>query len=369
MTASRRVRPVAPGVFSSKVSFRPETAAGQDKPRGEACSLMLGRSFFVPRSATLLGMIEPQLQQTLDDVARRLTKSGPPSSGCMHTFWDGQRFLMWDTRQIYELRCAYRLVGSTVGALPCNKRQICEYGVPLSLIAEEVILAAENGFMWVIDSSSVLPADPDIIDTPAGEEASRPPDTGWIGMDAIYPALLRSRDVVVKLTQEQVRLASCSRLLHAQVFRALWTRGFFITSGSCFGADYLCYPGDPLRHHAHLLVHVARPGRPMRTVEIACAARLANSVKKTAVLAECVDCAEVRFTMVESPSAPSYRARKTVEAADAACVAAGSRETDAESRAELALRAPLQGAPSVPQPRIRTRRPRAPWEEGRAHLC
>ena len=103
----------------------------------------------------------------------------------MHTFWDGQRFLMWDTRQIYELRCAYRLVGSTVGALPCNKRQICEYGVPLSLIAEEVILAAENGFMWVIDSSSVLPADPDIIDPPAGEEASRPPDTGWIGMDAI----------------------------------------------------------------------------------------------------------------------------------------------------------------------------------------
>ena len=39
--------------------------------------------------------------------------------------------------------------------------------------------------------------------------------------------------------------------------------------------------------------------------------------------------------------------------------------TDADAKAEVALAAPLQGAPAVPHPRERTRRPRAPWEEGR----
>ena len=90
------------------------------------------------------------------------------------------------------------------------------------------------------------------------------------------------------LSPQQLRLTipGRCRLAHAQVFRALWSRGFFITCGSNFGADYLCYPGDPMRHHAHLLVHVARPGQPQNAIELAAAARLANSVKKAAVLAE-----------------------------------------------------------------------------------
>ena len=33
-------------------------------------------------------------------------------------------------------------------------------------------------------------------------------------------------------------------------------------------APRLPHPGDPPRHHAHLLVHVARPGKPMRQIEL-----------------------------------------------------------------------------------------------------
>lgn len=31
--------------------------------------------------------------------------------------------------------------------------------------------------------------------------------------------------------------------LEATVFRDLWTRGFFVTSGLKFGCDFLAYPG------------------------------------------------------------------------------------------------------------------------------
>ena len=302
-------------------------------------------------------------------------------------YWDGGRFLLWNARHAYELRCAHRIVGSTVGALPTNKRQTCEYGMPLSLMFEEALLAVEQGFAEVVDASTLrtggavagaAAAETPRQDTP---QEARLPITGWHGIDAECATWVDA--ALVPLSAHQLRLASSGRMLHAQVFRALWLRGFFITSGSGFGADYLCYPGDPLRHHAHLLVHVGRPGRPMRLAELACAARLANSVKKTAVLAESGEGADVRFTTVESPSTQHHphAAMSTALGASSAAAhphpasppASTSASTatatpavglgDAEARAEVALQAPLQGAPSVPQPRERTRRPRAPWED------
>ena len=94
-------------------------------------------------------------------------------------------------------------------------------------------------------------------------------------------------------------------LLRARVFRALWSRGLFVVLGSGFGADFLCYHGDPLRSHAHLLVHVAQPGRCWKPVELVCATRLAISVKKAAVLAQCVADDTVTFVPL------NQRARKT----------------------------------------------------------
>ena len=73
----------------------------------------------------------------------------------MRAYWDGGRFLLWNTRHAYELRCAHRIVGSTVGALPTNKRQTCEYGMPLSLMFEEALLAVEEGFAEVVDASAL----------------------------------------------------------------------------------------------------------------------------------------------------------------------------------------------------------------------
>ena len=37
-------------------------------------------------------------------------------------------------------------------------------------------------------------------------------------------------------------------------FFDLWRRGFFLTDGSKFGADFLAYPGDPIRYHAQNII-------------------------------------------------------------------------------------------------------------------
>lgn len=336
-------------------------------------------------------------------------------------YYDGARFLVWDTRHAYELRGAHRIVGSTVGALPTNKRQTLEHGMPIALLFEEALLLAEEGLAEVL--SAPLPGSTAVVPPPSvtppesdaivaansiDEKPPWPPTNGWMCFDAECPAWASNAELSA-MTPSQVRLTDINgRLLHAQVFRALWQRGFYITCGSGFGADYLCYPGDPMRHHAHLLVHVPLAGvPPMNNVERACAARLANSVKKTAVLAEAAaDGAEVRFTTVEAPVRqlpPSILALRAKHAAATAAAAAAAQDATASSstaeaaavpqepqaappadplappqadalapppqdpqeKVEVVLQAPLKGAPAVPNPRERTRRVKAPWEEGR----
>jgi tRNA splicing endonuclease len=319
--------------------------------------------------------------------------------GPIRVYWDGQRFLVWNTRHVYTLRCLHRIVGCTVGALPHNKRQTQEYGMPVSLLLEEALLIAEEGIADVLDASTL-----DVVPKPrtdattdatgvAASSASGPPTTStWIHIDGACAAWAEAP--LPKLLPAQIRLAGANRLLHAAVFRSLWSKGFWITTSSSFGADYLCYPGDPMRHHAHVLIHVSRPGRPIRALEQGCTARLANSVKKTGVLAEVIDGGEVRFSPFSQPkielkpptpmSNTGAKRSLTSASGDAGAAVgsgtgAGKDHVVAEQGTEpgtlhrapvpsaalaeaQALIAPVEGGPQVPAPREPTRRARAPWE-------
>jgi len=207
--------------------------------------------------------------------------------------YDGFRFLVWDARQGYVLRCAHRIVGCHVGALPTNKRQNSEFGLPLCLLFEEVLLAVEEGFAEAIDVSGLAPA-PWALSIP-----ERPlPTNGHLCIFAEECNQWAGLPLPV-LAPKQLRLAGKGRLCQAQVYRALWERGHFVTPGSAFGSDYLCYPADPFRHHAHIMVHIAPPGRALRAVELACFARLAASVKKAAFVATYHAGGEVRLLPIE----------------------------------------------------------------------
>ncbi len=229
--------------------------------------------------------------------------------------YDGRRFLLWKPRQIYSLRCVYRIVGALVGALPTNKRQDVEHGAPLSLLHEEALLAVEEGIVEVVDVRELIAASETsgatTADAPADSSDEAPAAHGFHEIHTECPGWAELPLPALDPEQMRAIVAGAGRLPHAMAFRALWERGLYITPALAFGADYLCYRGDPMRHHAHLLVHVSRPGRALRPVELACAARLAGSVKKAAVLAECSDeGGRVRFIEVDTATACLSHAQK-----------------------------------------------------------
>ncbi|XP_053956708.1 tRNA-splicing endonuclease subunit Sen34 [Anastrepha ludens] len=53
---------------------------------------------------------------------------------------------------------------------------------------------------------------------------------------------------------------SIENSLKYKVFCDFWKRGYYVTAGDAFGADFLLYPGDPLQYHAsHIVILLDTP--------------------------------------------------------------------------------------------------------------
>ncbi|KAJ8368117.1 hypothetical protein SKAU_G00081450 [Synaphobranchus kaupii] len=69
-----------------------------------------------------------------------------------------------------------------------------------------------------------------------------------------------------------------------RVFRDLRRQGFYLTSAGKFGGDYLVYPGDPLRFHAHFIAMCVPMETPTPLCDLLALSRLGANVKKTILL-------------------------------------------------------------------------------------
>ena len=168
---------------------------------------------------------------------------------------------MWEPREIYALRVDHRLVGSLVGAISkaAHGRQAHEGGPPLALAYEEALLAAEEGIITVVDFNEPEPAAD--ADAAAGSSDAAAAGSSDAAADDAEPP-----ERVVPL--EEIRLLRPERLMYAKVFRDLWTQGHYVTMGARFGGDFLAYAGDPMRVHAHLIVHVIPSASEMVATEL-----------------------------------------------------------------------------------------------------
>ncbi|TDZ17364.1 putative tRNA-splicing endonuclease subunit tsp-4 [Colletotrichum orbiculare MAFF 240422] len=70
--------------------------------------------------------------------------------------------------------------------------------------------------------------------------------------------------------------------------RYLQSRGYFMTPGLRFGADYSVYPGDPLRYHAHFLATSYDLDGNIPMLDVVGSGRLGTSVKKGFLFGGCV---------------------------------------------------------------------------------
>jgi len=72
--------------------------------------------------------------------------------------------------------------------------------------------------------------------------------------------------------------------LKYRVFKDLWRRGKYVTSGDAFGADFLVYPGDPMIYHAsHIVILHEQP--VIKPLELIAKVRLSVIVNKSCVFA------------------------------------------------------------------------------------
>lgn len=68
------------------------------------------------------------------------------------------------------------------------------------------------------------------------------------------------------------------------IYKDLWERGFFLSAAGKFGGDFLVYPGDPLRFHAHYIAQCWAPEDAIPLQDLVSAGRLGTSVRKTLLL-------------------------------------------------------------------------------------
>ena len=64
------------------------------------------------------------------------------------------------------------------------------------------------------------------------------------------------------------------------VFRDLWEKGYYMTSGAKFGGDFLAYPGDPHRYHSHYVVVIVPMDAILSPYDVVSMGRLGTVVKK-----------------------------------------------------------------------------------------
>ncbi|CAG8554596.1 4473_t:CDS:2 [Ambispora gerdemannii] len=69
-----------------------------------------------------------------------------------------------------------------------------------------------------------------------------------------------------------------------KVFSDLWERGYFITNGIKFGGDFLLYSGDPLRYHSQIIATIVDINRPVSALDIITFGRMGTITKKSQLL-------------------------------------------------------------------------------------
>ncbi|XP_062409173.1 tRNA-splicing endonuclease subunit Sen34 isoform X2 [Sardina pilchardus] len=240
--------------------------------------------------------------------------------------------LLW---RVTDLKIARQtgVIGSLVGSLARQPRQNTRLGRPLELLDEEARLLAEEGKAKVLVTRNEERAEDHLErveqyqedlershkvqgalalqDRKAVLERVMNDSQNEVSVRERLEALERDFSLPVSAMTIQMCTARAGLSYHSDerdflaaswpvqqdersqtrfvVYRDLRRRGFCLTSAGKFGGDYLVYPGDPLRFHAHFIALCVAMDTATPLCDILAMARLGSNVKKTVVL--CSPCA------------------------------------------------------------------------------
>ncbi|XP_045766252.1 tRNA-splicing endonuclease subunit Sen34 [Maniola jurtina] len=251
---------------------------------------------------------------------------------------------IWNSDDWHNVRAIHRICGTLIGSVPSFPRQNDFQGLPMALMSEEAALLVENGICELIElpklndnltdeqkqqiekiNDKTLAEQAEALRKRKIEQLSQKLDIIVAGKKQKMMSKGISNVVIDKdaLLQEEINkltnLAPAHILVHLPtehhieterkqvsvsilrpsvfdkkgasryaIFKDLWQKGFHMTSGSKFGADFLVYPGDPVKFHAMYMLRCLNDYATLfRPASLVAFGRLSVAVNKLAVLAFC----------------------------------------------------------------------------------
>ncbi|XP_041120743.1 tRNA-splicing endonuclease subunit Sen34 [Polyodon spathula] len=270
---------------------------------------------------------DPELDTRTEEVKRK--REMEPVRVCV----SGSALLLWRSADLQLVRERMGIVGTLVGSLARQPRQNCRLGRPLQLLLEEARLLKDTG-RAVLVKGAESECDDDRVNVEVEENYAKHlqhsyEEQGRLALEekkrvlervmterlgALTDQPIRERLLSLKSSFSFPRSAMMVQLCTARarlsyapderdwlatdwplprdnkqevryrVYQDLRQQGYYITSAGKFGGDYLIYPGDPLRFHAHFIA-VCVPIKSQSPIsDFLCLARLGANVKKTILL-------------------------------------------------------------------------------------
>ncbi|KAK1969853.1 tRNA intron endonuclease [Colletotrichum sublineola] len=245
------------------------------------------------------------------------------------------RYLVFDAQDVAIIRRNHNICSVLVGTTPQNPTQNVFLSLPLELLPEEVSVLVEKKVGRLIDETSYhlsslhspdgatrqtyiallkdrrhtaqkllaedqakkaaveqarrvngakrssLPNPGDQLDLPPPEspilDSTAKPRNG-AGIKTALTVTPTTSDGLEMLSEDGPDPACLPPVV--PLHRHLQSKGYFMTPGLRFGADYSVYPGDPLRYHAHFLATNYGWDEDIPMLDVVGSGRLGTSVKK-----------------------------------------------------------------------------------------
>ncbi|XP_047534527.1 tRNA-splicing endonuclease subunit Sen34 [Vanessa atalanta] len=268
---------------------------------------------------------------------------------------DGVAYV-WNSKDWHTLRSTHRICGALIGTIVSYPRQNEFQGLPMALMSEEAALLVEKGLCELIEL-------PNIKEELSEEKKQKIQEMDQKIIDEQSEALQKKKieqlsqkiDIIVAgkkkkmmskgifdinidkdtLLQEEINKLSkatpANILIHLPtehfintenikleidvlrpcimfgdgairytIFKDLWERGYYITSGSKFGADFLVYQGDPVKFHAmYMLKCVSNIAQCFRPANIVTFGRLSVAVNKLALYGFCNNYGKIEYQTIQ----------------------------------------------------------------------
>ncbi|KAJ5079895.1 tRNA-splicing endonuclease subunit sen34-related [Anaeramoeba ignava] len=190
---------------------------------------------------------------------------------------------VWDLESLKILREKHRILGSFLGTTPQYHSQNEFLVFPVLLMKEELFLCVSNDwvdlFEW--EKNGLIKQFENFEEDEFQVKRLKTTSSSLIEIKTT-----NENKTYSKISKEKIGFfKSKEEKMRAIIFRDLWQRGYFISSGLKFGGDYLLYPNDPGKFHASHIVKVVSSENVLTPKYLISSGRLGTSVNKKVIFA------------------------------------------------------------------------------------